>query len=66
MEYIILLGLTTLFALFCASCAQQGEMLLNADFEQPFSGEGWEGSACDITQNTDSYTGVYSCKVSNV
>ena len=49
-----------------SSCCQQGEILLNPDFETPFSGEDWEGNGCDISQSTDAYTGVYSCHVSNV
>ena len=40
------------------------EMLLNPDCEEPLDGN-WIGNGMDITQDTDAYTGVYSCKGSN-
>ena len=59
-----LLRLAGLCVLVCGVVTQQGEMLLNADFEQPFTDDDWQCSACSIEQNTDAFTGVYSCKVS--
>lgn len=58
--------LVCLCLLFGCVFAQQGEMLLNADFENPFTDDDWQGSGCNIEQSTDAYTGVYSCKVSDV
>ena len=45
--------------------AYEDEILLNPDFEKPFEGEDWQGNGCDIAQDMDAYSGVYSCKVTN-